>query len=115
MKEELVAVVPAGLSLDVADGEQVAVVFEDDQLVLRFIDWHAQHVEQHFADVLAFRWSSKASVNTPRDDAAYEVLNSCWLAEELALAGATLSEHTHYVLCFNAAKVLEILSRRVAG
>lgn len=103
------------LPFSVADGERIEVVFRDGDLVLRFIDWRGQPVEHHFVDTLAFRWSTQSTVRTPRDDAAYELEDSLWLSEETrpeALADRT--HFAHYILCFNVAKVLEIISRRAS-
>ncbi|MCC6521952.1 MAG: hypothetical protein IT373_04770 [Polyangiaceae bacterium] len=106
--------VPAQLGFSVADGESVALSFADGDLILRFIDWHEQEVEQRFTEVLAFRWSARPTIETPRDDVTYEVLNSLWLLDEVKAEGYPESgAFVHYVLCFNASKVLEVISRRV--
>lgn len=106
-------IVPAQLPFTVADGEQIEVAFADGDLVLRFVDISEHPVEYRFRDVLAFRWSARSTVETPRDDMAFEVTESGWLADEVRLDGYSKPEEfTHQVLCFNAAKVLEIISRR---
>jgi hypothetical protein len=106
-------VVPAQLPFMVADGEQIEMGFAGDDLVLTFVDIREHRVEYRFRGVLAFRWSARSSVETPRDDIAFDVIGSAWLADEVYLNGYSKAEEfAHYMLCFNAAKVLEIISRR---
>lgn len=108
--------VPAKLGFSVADGESVELRFENGDLVLRFVDWREQSVEHRFVDALAFRWSARPSVAAPRDDETYELQESPWLLEEVRAADAgEASDFSHYVLCFNAEKVLEVVSRRSAS
>lgn len=107
--------VPAKLGFSVADGELVELRFENGDLVLRFVDWGEQNVEHRFVDALAFRWSARPSVPAPRDEETYEVEASPWLLDEVRKAGAEVREFAHHVLCFNADKVLEVISRRSAG
>ncbi len=106
-------VVPVQLGFSVADGESVGLSFSGGDLVLRFTDWREQRVEHRFVEALAFRWSARPSVETPRDDSTYEVTNSAWLRDEVHLDGySTPEEFIHLVLCFNAEKVLEVIARR---
>jgi hypothetical protein len=106
-------IVFAELPFMVADGERIEVTFADGDLVLRFVDISKHAVEYRFRNVLAFRWSARSTVETPRDDMAFEVMESAWLADEVQLDGCSKPEEfAHHVLCFNAAKVLEIISRR---
>ena len=101
------------LGFSVADGEAVEVSFANGDLILRFTDWREQSVEHRFVEALAFRWSARPTVETPRDDETYEVLASSWLLDEVRSDGySTGDEFIHYVLCFNASKVLEVISRR---
>jgi hypothetical protein len=107
--------VPLDLGFSVADGEQVSLVFSGGDLLLSFIDWCEHRVEHRFKDALAFRWSSRPTVETPRDDSTFVVPESSWLAEEVRLEACSDPENfAHQVLCFNAEKVLEVLSRRGA-
>ncbi len=106
-------IAPIGLGFSVADGEHVELTFRDGDLVLRFIDWREQPVEHCFVDAIGFRWSTHASVETPRDDTTYQVLDSAWLTDEVRSEGYEIGDFGHYVLCFNAEKVLEVLSRLV--
>jgi hypothetical protein len=108
-------VAPAELGFSVADGEGVEVSFSEGDLVLRFVDWRETKVEHRFVETLAFRWASQPTVETPRDDSTYEVRESSWLLDEVRLEGhLTPEDFVHHVLCFNAEKVLEVISRRGA-
>jgi hypothetical protein len=108
-------VVPAQLGFSVADGEHIEVSFANGDVALRFVDWREQVVEMEFHEALAFRWASRPSLETPRDDSTYEVVDSVWLLDEARLETLANPENfAHYVLCFNAAKVLEIVCRRLA-
>ena len=107
-------VVPVELPFSVSDGEEVRLFFSDEDLILRFVDWRENRVECTFRETLAFRWSARPTAETPRDDSTYEVLESPWLLDEARLDGYSDPDgFAHYVLCFNASKVLEVLSRRV--
>jgi hypothetical protein len=88
--------------------------FSKDDLVLSFVDWQEEKVEHVFSEVLAFRWSARSTTETPRDDSAFEVIESPWLLDEVRLEGHPKPEDfVHYILCFNASKVLEVISRRL--
>jgi hypothetical protein len=107
-------VIPTNLGFSVADGEGVALSFTGGDLLLRFVDWRETPIEHRFEEALAFRWSSRPTIETPRDDETYEALESTWLQDEVRLEGYKPEEFVHYVLCFNAEKVLEVISRRPA-
>jgi hypothetical protein len=84
------------LGFSVADGEKVELLLSESDLVLRFLDWRATRVEYRFIDVLAFRWSARSTVETPRDDSTYEVLESSWLLDEVRLDGySTPNDFVH--------------------
>lgn len=105
--------VSAELGFQVADGEDVSLSFDAGDLVLRFKDWREQDIQHRFVEALAFRWASRPTLPTPRDDSTYEVRDSTWLREEMRHEGDTpSSDFAHRVLCFNASKVLEVISRR---
>lgn len=107
---------PANLDFAIADGERIEIAFADGHLVLRFVDWREEQVERRFPDALAFRWSTRPTIETPRDDTAYEVLESSWLLDELqSETPPNPGDFVHYALCFNTAKVLEVISRRLSA
>ena len=60
-------IVPAQLPFMLADGEQIQIAFAEGDLVLRFQDIGEQPVEYRFRDTLAFRWSARSTIETPRD------------------------------------------------
>jgi hypothetical protein len=105
-------VIETNLGWSVADGEGVEVHTERGDLVLRFVDWREHPVEHVFVDTLGFRWAGRPSVEVPRDDMSYEVVGSAWLANEAADEPCPAEELVHYVLCFNACGVLEVVCRR---
>jgi hypothetical protein len=99
--------------LPVADGERVELHYSNRDLILRFVDWRERPAEHRFVETLAFRWQAKASASVPRNDEVYEVLGSPWLAQELQDEGLNDADaFAHYILCFNAEKVLELVCRR---
>ena len=105
--------VPAPFPFSVADAEAVELSFAEGDLVLRFTDWKGKPVSHRFAETLAFRWSARSSVETPRQDSIFEVPDSAWLREEVEAERISSAEaFVHYVLCFNAAKTLEVICRR---
>lgn len=105
-------VVPTNLGFSVADGEKVNLSFTEGDLLLRFIDWRETQIEHRFEEALSFRWAARPTIETPRDDETYEALESAWLLDEVLLEGLKPDEFVHHLLCFNAAKVLEVISRR---
>lgn len=69
-----------------------------------------------FDDVAAFSWDEGDAAVSPehRDDACYVVAGSAWLARHIAAGSiATEAEHRHYMLCFNAAGVLQVIAARL--
>lgn len=105
-------VIETSLGWPVADAEGVEVHTDRGDLVLRFVDWQERPVEHRFVDMLGFRWAGRPSVEVPRDDMSYEVVGSAWLANEAADDRCAPEDLVHYVLCFNACGVLEVLCRR---
>ena len=69
------------LGVSTADAKDLAVHFSRGELVLAFVDWREERRRVVFADVLAFRWQ-ELDDETPRDDVAYEVKGSDWLARQ---------------------------------
>ena len=108
--------VPVDLGVQPADAEQVTLTFSDHarELVLAYVDWQAQPQRKLFAGVLAFRWQ-ELDEDGVRDDQVYEVHDSPWLTRQAALHAVPCAEHIHYMLCFNACGVLDVLCRRTVA
>ncbi|HEY5961523.1 MAG TPA: hypothetical protein VIV60_33420 [Polyangiaceae bacterium] len=105
--------VPVDLGFSTADADVPELRLSTDCLILTFRDWRADLTEHRFAEVIAFRWAAAQSLPTPRDDAAYELLGSEWLHDELAAEQIPAGrDFAHYVICFNSSKTLEVLCRR---
>ena len=102
--------VPLAAGFSTADAERPEVVYRDGELTVRFNDWREQPVVLRFADTVAFRWQDEAALpGHVRGDGSYEVADSAWIAE-LRPLDALPREPRHYMLCFNAAGVLEVVS-----
>jgi hypothetical protein len=96
----------------VADAERVALRFADDALELSFVDMNEQPVRLTFAEVAAFRWDPFGLGEAPRDDLAYEVLDSEWL-RKLSTTDDATGRHRHFKLCFNASCALDVIATNV--
>jgi hypothetical protein len=109
----MMQIVEVDFGFSVADADTPEVRFAAGDLVLVFTDWRERTIEHRFVDALAFRWGTRPSHPTPRDDSAFEVLASEWLDAELRQEGGLAAEdHAHYILCFNATRALEVICRR---
>jgi len=106
--------VEANLGVSTADAEEVALRFEHGDLCLSFVDWKEQPRSLTFRDVLAHRWQ-ELDDPVPRDDTVFEVVDSPWLARQAQLQGVPKDEYAHYVLCFNARGVLDVLAKRLSA
>ena len=104
--------VEASLGVSTADAEQVALRFENGDLHVSFVDWKAQPRSLTFREVLAHRWQ-ELDDQVPRDDTTFEAVDSPWLARQAELQGVSKEGDAHYVLCFNACGVLDVLARRL--
>jgi hypothetical protein len=106
--------VGANLGVTTADAEKVATRFESGDLHVSFMDWQEQPRSITFRDVLAYRWQELDDA-VPRDDTTFEALESPWLARQAKLQAVQAHEYAHYVLCFNACGVLDVLARRLSA
>lgn len=104
--------VDVNLGFTTADAESVQLEFDGCDLTLRCIDWQEKPVRHEFREVLAYRWGQDQGAEGIRDDCAYEVEGSPWLAREAELAAAPPEAYAHYKLCFNACGVLDVLALR---
>jgi hypothetical protein len=99
------------LGISTADAESVELRFINADLHLSFIDWRDLPRQLVFRNVLAFRWQ-EFDENDIRNDAAYEVTESEWLARQADLQLVSSTEYAHYKLCFNAIGMLDVLASR---
>jgi hypothetical protein len=106
--------VEASLGVSTADAEQVVLRFEDGDLHVSFVDWKEQPRILTFREVLAHRWQ-ELDDPVPRDDTTFEALESPWLAKQAQLHGVSADGYAHYILCFNASGVLDVLARRFSA
>lgn len=104
--------VETNLGISPADAEQVALRLEKGDLYVSFVDWKEEPRSLIFRDVLAHRWQ-ELDDPVPRDDTTFEALDSPWLARQAQLQGVSADGYAHYVLCFNACGVLDVLARRL--
>jgi hypothetical protein len=98
-----------------ADADRPDITFAQGELLVKFKDWREQPVALRFPDAVAFRWQNEAALPASvRDDTPYEVIDSTWIAE-LRSFNALPPEPHHYLLCFNAAGVLNVVSGPLAA
>jgi hypothetical protein len=105
--------VEVDLGVITADAERVAVHFDDGDLHLTFVDWQEQPRSKVFQDTLAFRWQELDDPSLPRDDATFEAVDSPWLESQAKAQDISTEDYAHYVLCFNACGVLDLIARRI--
>lgn len=92
-----------------ADADSVQLFYQFGDLLVRYTDWKEQEQEKKFFDVLAFRWQEFDN-DAPRNDAAYEVLNSSWLLAQAKAQDVTPEAYVHLRVCFNENGVLDVIS-----
>lgn len=98
-----------------ADADRPDIVYTRGDLLVKFKDWRDKLVTLRFPDTVAFRWQEETALPaTVRDDTSYEVIDSAWIAE-LRSFNALPEEPHHYMLCFNAAGVLNVVSGPLAA
>lgn len=105
--------VPLSADFSTADAENPEILFFGDSLRVRFKDWQERIVVVIFDHVIAYSWDDgDASVeHGHRDDCAYLVLGSPWLARHRTAENLRVEPETkHFKLCFNAIGVLQVLA-----
>jgi hypothetical protein len=108
---ESFVILSAGFST--ADADRPEIAYARGELLVKFIDWRERPVALRFGNAVAFRWQGEAALPAGvRDDSPYEVIDSAWIAE-LGSFNALPREPHHYMLCFNAAGVLDVVSGRL--
>ena len=110
---ESYVILSAGFST--ADADRPDITYANGDLLVKFKDWREQPVALRFPDAVAFRWQDEAELPASvRDDTPYEVIDSTWVAE-LRSFNALPPEPHHFMLCFNAAGVLDVVSGALAA
>jgi hypothetical protein len=100
------------LGVTTADAEDVEIMFSNMELTLKFFDYQRKPCQLVFVDVLAFRWQELDDAPPDlRNDATYEVTESQWLERQAQCQAADSYNYKHYMLCFNACGVLDVLSK----
>ncbi len=92
-----------------ADAEEIAFKLEGGDLELTFFDWKEVEHVLLFSDVVMFRWDELIDYGKFRDDCPHEILNS--EAVKKRVIEDEVQYYCHYMLCFNAAANLEIISK----
>jgi hypothetical protein len=101
---------PLALDFSTADVEHPSLEYRNGDLVLRFTNWQDKPIVVRFSDVVAFRWQDDEKLpSNVRDDMAYEVIHSPWLAE-LRELGAAMSDSHHFKICFNVCGILDVVA-----
>ncbi len=93
---------------DTADAEGVSFCFDGADLVVNFTDWHEMKQEVTFPDAVYVAWGVKADGRF-RFDSPHEIVNSERIQN---LADQEVERH-HYMLCFNSASNLEVVSQEL--
>ena len=93
---------------DTADAEGVTFRFDGADLVVNFTDWHDRKQEVTFPDAIYVAWGGEADSRL-RIDSPYEIVNSERIQN---LPDQEIGRH-HYMLCFNAASNLEVMSQEL--
>lgn len=102
------AIVDIGDRFSTADAEGISFHYDGAELRLTFTDWRGGECEVIFPDSIFIQWGGTFD-DRFRSDTPYEVLDS---ARIRTLPEAQTGHH-HYVLCFNAAANLEIVSQEM--
>jgi hypothetical protein len=93
-----------------ADAEQVGLMYKDQRLTLKYVDWNQNLQCVEFKETIAFRWQERDEGLAPRDDTTYKVLNSEWLRNQISRP-LDLEEYAHYKILFNVCGVLDLICK----
>lgn len=91
-----------------ADAEDITFQHDGADLHLNFKDWKEKTHEVIFPDAVFVAWGAEVDERF-RYDSAHEVLNS----ERIQNLPDNATGRHHYVLCFNAASNLEVVSNEL--
>ena len=92
-----------------ADAEDVSIEFDSYDLVLRFTDWQGLNHVIKFSDTEFMRWDDDVNYKKFRGDCPHEIIDS----ELIKTKNLDSNVFHHYMLCFNAASNLEIISAKM--
>jgi hypothetical protein len=72
---------PYELGVSIADADAITFAYDGDTLLLNFTDWQGLPRAVRFSDTAAFKWQrAEEERSGERDDEAYAVNGSAWLA-----------------------------------
>jgi len=91
-----------------ADAEDIDFRHDGADLVLKFTDWHAVDHEVVFPDAILVRWDELLDEQFAYD-MPHEIVNS----SEIPKRTREPEHYRHYMLCFNAASNLEVISHHL--
>jgi hypothetical protein len=97
----------ANLGFSTADAECVRFALDCATLRLTYVDWQERTREVVFQGVCGMRWCEPEFIQGIRDDSTYCVHESEWIARLKQLGED--GELSHFVLCFNAVGVIEVI------
>jgi len=103
------------LGIQVADGENLKLSFNDTQLLVSFDDWKENQTSFRCSDVLSFRWQPIEYFHQDeRPDSTYEIINSEWIKahDDQGMIGSAAIVR-HFKLNFNAIGCLEVLCSEI--
>ena len=107
--------IKANLGFSTADAEEVQFSYDNQNVILKFIDMHEIPHIIKINNAIAVKWQEADSLGPEeRDDMAYEIKNSNWLNLHLEQNIVPHNKgYKHYKLCFNAAGIFEVLCTEV--
>ena len=92
-----------------ADAEDVSIEFDSYDLILRFNDWQGQSHTIKFSETEFMRWDEDIDFNKFNYDCPHEIFESDLIKSKKL----DPTHFHHYMLCFNAASNLEIISAKL--
>jgi hypothetical protein len=107
--------IPVDLGIQVADGENLKLSFDDRQLLVSFDDWKENKTSFRCSNVLSFRWQPIEYFHKDeRPDSTYEIINSEWIKahDDQGMIGSAQIVR-HFKLNFNAIGCLEVLCSEI--
>jgi hypothetical protein len=106
--------VPCTPGVNTTDADRVAIQFDGGDLRLSFVDWQERPRAVMFRNVLAFRWQEPEEP-LPAESGTFEAVDSPWLDRQARIQSVPSEGFQHYVVCFNASGVLDVLAGEVSA